>query len=83
MKGIHQNLSTLDVVNSESMKEILETYHCKEPTTFKVDQRQFVRSHVPLATVRDVERPKKWQFTYDKRQIVDHVKYETLPFGFK
>lgn len=82
VKGIHQSLATADVVKFDSMKTILETYHQPNNTTFQVPQRQFGRAHVPLASVSDVEQNKTWQFTFEKRQIVNHDEYLTLPYGY-
>lgn len=95
IKGITQSEATKSNLTLSALKKVLFSHFLtpaaadnNQPSQGQqqhnsVEQHIFTRSHVPAAFVTDAYVEKRWNFSFDKRRIIDtsNEEFNTEPFG--
>ena len=80
VKGFSLNFNTKEIINFNSMKEIIDTYIQNSSTNQGLNVPQLIFKTTPFHDVTTERTNKIFKFVYDKRMIMSD--YTTLPFGF-
>ena len=80
VKGFTLNHEASEIINRESMNEIVESGKNNEELIYKVPTMVFNKNKQEQTIVTN-ETPKQYKFGYDSR-IIDWETYKTYPFGY-